>query len=202
MAPPLARVTAPEAVDRTFSRDAVLRFGLFGALDLRKGVLQLLNLWDSIDAGPSELHFWGNDPGKQFENRAQQLGLRNVHFHGAFQPDELPTLMQCTDIGLVLSVLEGYPLSAWELMAFGVPFVMTPAGAAAEFTADNPDTGLAEFSPDGVRSAIERLAEKVRSGGTSRRRLQEHGRRYFSYGSALAKHLSYCPVGRQVPQEK
>jgi len=202
VAPPLAQVVPPDSVERVRSRDTVLRFGLFGALDHRKGVTQLLNLWGSIDIGPSELHFWGNDPEKQFETRALRLELQNVCFHGAFQPDDLPRLMQDTDIGLVLSVIEGYPLSAWELMTFGVPFVMTPTGAAGELTTNNPDAELADFSPVGVRAAIERIAGKVRAGRTSRRRLQEHARRNFSYESALAKHSSYCPVGKPVAAGK
>jgi glycosyltransferase involved in cell wall biosynthesis len=100
--------------------------------------------------------------------------------------------MDLTDVGLVLSTIEGYPCVAWELMAFGVPFVITPTGAAVECTANNPDTELASFSPEGVRNAIERLAERVRAGRTSRIRLQRLQRNEFSYDSALTKHLSYC----------
>ena len=192
IAPALSKVGAPDASERTFNRQSILRFGLFGSLERRKGVPQLLNLWPSIDVSPSELHFFGNDPDAQFEAQARRLGLKKVFFHGAFHPDELPRLMELTDVGLVLSTIEGYPCVAWELMAFGVPFVITPTGAALECTANNPDTELASFSPEGVRNAIERLAERVRAGQTSRIRLQRLQRNEFSYEAALTKHLSYC----------
>jgi len=196
VAPPLAAVAPMNAVNRAYNRDSVLRLGLFAfALDHRKGVPQLLNLWDTVHAGPCELHLWGNDTRNELEERSRRLGLRNVYFHGAFQPSDLPQLMEATDLGLVLSIHEGYPLSAWEFMAFGVPFVITPAGAAVEFTTNNTDSELADFSPQGVRAAIEKLAERVRSGQTSRRRLQELQRSKFSFESAIERHLSYCLPG-------
>jgi glycosyltransferase involved in cell wall biosynthesis len=193
VAAPLAPLAAETVTDRAFSHDSVLKFCLFAAtLDHRKGAPQLLRLWNSIDVGPCQLHLWGHDTRNQLEERSHRLGLKNVHFHGAFHPSDLPQLMHATDIGLVLSLHEGYPLSAWEFMAFGVPFVVTPTGAAIEFTRNNPDCELADFSPEGVRAAIERIAQKVRSGHTSRQRLQQLQRSRFSYESAVERHLSYC----------
>ncbi len=197
VAPPLARVAAGLATDRMFSQESVLRFGLFAAtLDHRKGAPQLLNLWNGLDVGACELHFWGEDPGSRLEEKAQREGLSNVYFHGAFQPRDLPQLMHATDIGLVLSLHEGYPLAVWEFMAFGVPFVVTPTGAAVEFTRDNPDCELAGFSPQDITDAIEKIAKKVRSGHTSRQRLQQLQESRFSFEAAVEKHLSYCfPLG-------
>jgi glycosyltransferase involved in cell wall biosynthesis len=196
--PPLEQLdSAGPATERPENR-GILHLAMFGNLEHYKGVLPLLRLWGTLQIGPARLHLHGNDPGGRFEGHARSLGISTVHFHGVYRPDDLPGHMAATDMGLVCSLFEGYPLTALELMAHGVPFVMTRAGAAEELAAGNPDVELAPLTDEGVRGAIERLAFKVRNGLTSRKRLQHHYLRHFSYASHVARYKNEL-LGRVRP---
>jgi glycosyltransferase involved in cell wall biosynthesis len=178
---------APRATERPVGKGA-LHLTAFGGLNDLKGTRALLGVWTSLQIAPAHLHFRGHDPDARAQGYADGLGIANVHFHGTYCPDELPIHMAATDIGLVCSLSEGYGLTALELMAHGVPFVMTRVGAAEQLAAGNPDTELAPLTDEGVRGAIERLAFKVRNGLTSRKRLQQHYLRHFSYASFASRY--------------
>jgi glycosyltransferase involved in cell wall biosynthesis len=188
--PPLREfLPLPEVVDRP-SGGAVLRLSVLGALDDRKGVIPLLKLWRSLRIGPARLTFHGPDPGDRYAAFARTLGLQaSVRFAGPYQSADTPRILAETDLGLILSFAEGYPLTTLEFMAHGVPFVMTDVGAGPELTADNPDAVLANLSDRGVARAVEELAVRVRAGETSRRRLHAHYLEHFSFRSAADQYL-------------
>lgn len=188
--PPLDRLmNLLQATDRTYRDSSALRLAMVGRLGNGKGVAALLNLWKHIDIGDAELHFYGADPDDKLRFLGEQLGLRGVFFHGTFERADLPKLLEKVDIGLMLSFEEGYGLVAFEYMAYGVPFVMTDVGAAQEFTKDNPDALKVACNDDAVREGIEEMARRVRSGRTSRQRLQRFHQQNFSYENAAALHL-------------
>jgi glycosyltransferase involved in cell wall biosynthesis len=99
--------------------------------------------------------------------------------------------MQHLDIGLVLSIEEGYALVASEYMHHGVPFVMTDVGASIEFSDGNPDCLIVAVDPVAIQAGIEELAHRMRFGSTSRRRLAEFARSRFSFERVAQAHVRY-----------
>lgn len=68
---------------------------------------------------------------------AKQLGLDGEQiFIGAFNQQELPDIMDKTDIFVMSSVLEGQPLALVEAMAYGCPIVSTAVGGIPELIKD------------------------------------------------------------------
>jgi glycosyltransferase involved in cell wall biosynthesis len=112
-----------------------------------------------------------------------------IHFHGPFDRADLPKILAKADLGLMLSIEEGYGLVAWEYMACGLPFVMTDCGAAPEFTQGNPDVIMVPVSLEGIRRGIEEMARRLRSGQVSRRRLQKFHQDKFSFEIGAAEHV-------------
>ncbi len=188
--PPLNKLQGvPEAIDKKYDETSTLRLALFGRLGHGKGVGTILGIWRELNIGPAELHFYGVDPGDRFRRLAEQMSLSGVFFHGAYERADLPRLLHETDVGLMLSFEEGYGLVAWEYMTCGVPFVMTDVGASPEFTSGNPDGLQAPVEPKGIKKGIEEMVRRVRSGETSRSRLQAFHQKHFSYDRAAQLHL-------------
>ena len=144
--PPLM---APGEIPRAFERDlgtGPLRISIFGALHPTKGTDALLRLWPSLSIGAATLHFHGPLAMPPIDALARELRVPAA-FHGPYGSEEVPALMRATDLALIPSLHEGYPLTAWEAMAWGVPFVMTDVGAAPELTRENPNTRMAGLDP-------------------------------------------------------
>jgi len=189
VAPPLM---APCEIPRAFERDlgtGPLRISIFGALHPTKGTDALLRLWPSLSIGAATLHFHGPLAMPPIDALARELRVPAA-FHGPYSSEEVPALMRATDLALIPSLHEGYPLTAWEAMAWGVPFVMTDVGAAPELTRENPNTRMAGLDPQSVRRAIEEHVAALRAGRLSRAALQQHQGRFFSAEEAARQHLA------------
>ncbi len=189
---PLDRITAFPARDRTYDADSTLRIGLVARLGYGKGVASLLRVWPNLTLGKAELHFFGPDEGGRCERLARDQGLGGtVFFHGVFARTELAGILEALDLGLMLSFEEGYGLSVWEYMACGLPFVMTDVGASYEFTSQNPDGLCVPASLDGIKAGLELMAQRLRSGLTSRTRLQALHSAAFSYERTARQYLDF-----------
>ena len=176
---PLQALTPPLAQDRPLPRPC--RFAVIGRLGLQKGISPLLALWKRLDLPDVELHLYGDDPDGEYQTEARRLDVTNLYMHGQYRTSELPKIMDASDIGLVCSLVEGYPLTSLEFMAYGVPFVMTAVGAAEEMAKGNPDMVVAELSDGGVAEAIHRILDRGRKGQLSRKRLQNHYLENFAH---------------------
>ncbi|HVX66113.1 MAG TPA: glycosyltransferase family 4 protein [Bryobacteraceae bacterium] len=188
IAPLMEAFDIPDASERkTGARP--LRIGVFGTIHPNKGSEAILRLWPSLAIGPATLHFHGRLAAAPLDALARALGVPAV-FHGPYRSEELPALMQATDMALIPSLMEGYPLTAWECMARGVPFVITDVGAAPEFARDNPNIRLAALAPEAVRRRIEEHVAALRAGDLSRAALQQHQRRHFAREDAARAYLS------------
>jgi glycosyltransferase involved in cell wall biosynthesis len=188
LAPLMEAGDIPDAAEReTGAR--TLRIGVFGTIHTAKGSEAILRLWPSLAIGPATLHFHGALATAPLDALAHTLGVPAV-FHGPYRTEELPALMQATDMAVIPSLTEGYPLTAWECMAWGVPFVITDVGAAPEFTRDNPNARLAALAPDSVRRKVEEHVAALRAGSLSRAALQQHQRRYFAREDAARAYLA------------
>jgi len=189
---PLDKIAALPARDRVYDPESTLRIGLVARLGYGKGVASLLKVWPTLNLGRAELHFFGPDEAGRCEQLARDKGLgRTIFFHGVFPRAELPGILDSLDLGLMLSFEEGYGLSVWEYMACGLPFVMTDVGASAEFTSQNPDGICIPASLEGIKTGLELMAHRLRSGLTSRVRLQKLHSVAFSYERTAQQYLDF-----------
>lgn len=190
--PPLTRLeNAPVARERYYTQDSTLRLVMVGRMGFGKGVLALLETWRELEIGNAELHLWG-PISDEFHTRIQSYLMDPwIHLHGSFNRADLPQILDAADIGLMLSIEEGYGLVAWEYMACGLPFVMTDCGAVDEFTAENPDGIKVPVSHAGILQGIQEMAYRVRGAELSRTRLQKLHREKFAYEKNIAAHLRF-----------
>lgn len=180
----------PEAVERQYDEACLVRVVMTGRMGFGKGLGVLLRVWEGLEIGNAELHLYGpldSDFAQRAARRSEEH--RRIYFHGPFDRETLPNLLSQADLGLMLSIEEGYGLVAWEYMACGLPFVITDCGAADEFTAGNSDALKIPVSEEGVRIGIETMVSLLRANRLSRRRLQALHRRDFSYERASAMHV-------------
>jgi len=94
--------------------------------------------------------------------QAQRLGLNGAEiFPGAFAGrEELTRIMNCTDVFLLSSVLEGQPLVIVEAMAYGCPIVSTNVGGIPELLRDGVNGLLCPpASPQCLAEKIKLLAD-------------------------------------------
>jgi glycosyltransferase involved in cell wall biosynthesis len=152
-----------------------------GSIHPRKGQDLLVDAMGHIasDVGEFTLAFAGNVSEDQVEykqrlkDRVDNIGISdNVIFLGWC--DNIPALLDQTDIFVLPSHNEGLPRSVLEAMAMEVPTVATPAGGTEELVQDNK-TGLIVPMDDteSLASAIYELCsnpdERVRMGQNARK---------------------------------
>ena len=198
--PPLTNLDdAHQAVDSAYDEDSVVRISMVARLGRGKGLGVLLELWRELKIGKAELHLYGQVAEHFLPEVEPYRDDPTIFFHGPFERASLPDILRDADIGLMLSLEEGYGLSVWEYMAAGLPFVMTDCGAAREFTRDNPDGLMVDATPATIKAGIEEMVRRVRSGGTSRARLQRHHARQFSFEQIAEAHVQDV-LGTRRPQ--
>jgi glycosyltransferase involved in cell wall biosynthesis len=112
------------------------------------------------------------------ETLAGSLGIREkVHFLG--QRRDVDRILSQSQISVLVSNWEGFPLSILEAMRAGLPVVASGVGGVAEAVEDGK-TGyvVAQGDPEAVRDRIERLlaspALRVELGTNGRGRYEEH----------------------------
>lgn len=189
----------PQARDRSYSPDTVVRVGMIARHGVGKGTVELLNLWPSLDIGPAELHLYGPVESDQVRDLATRLqDDQSITVHGPFDRQDLPTILDRLDLGLMLSIEEGYGLVPREYMACGLPFVMTDVGASAELTGGNPDACCVPVSTEGMRRGIEEMVTRLRANRLSRERLQARYRATLTPDIVAERHLALLstPPGR------
>ena len=119
------------------------------------------------------------------------MGLTNVVFRPGYAHEDIPALMESTDLALVPSIFEGYPLTLLECMMFGVPVVVTDVGAAPEVAEGCPDIRVARLNDEDVKRAIEEHVANLRAGKLSRARIQQHYASRFSNEYFSQQYLSF-----------
>jgi glycosyltransferase involved in cell wall biosynthesis len=189
LAPALLPNFAPKPAKERELNNRRIRIGVFGYLKPQKGTGPLLNLWPKLNIGDAELHFYGSDCGG-YEEEAKKMGIDNVVFHPGYSHEDMPALMESTDLALVLSIFEGYPLTLLECMMFGVPVVVTDVGAAPEVAEGCPDIRVARLNDEDVKCAIEEHVANLRAGKLSRARIQNHYSSRFSNEHFAQQYLS------------
>ena len=138
-----------------------------------KGVIEILNAALKLPgarftlAGPS-------DP--DFESRigdlVKTLGDR-ISLTGSLPPDEITRLYARSDVFVLPSHREGFPMVIVEAMAAGLPVISTPVGAIPEVVRDGIDGFLV---PVGDTAALEDRLNSLVSNATLRIQMGESGR--------------------------
>ncbi len=189
LAPSLLPHYNPKPATERHLLNGRIRIGVFGFLKQQKGTGPLLRLWPQLNIGDAELHLYGADC-EGYEQEAQRSGLLNVIFHSGYSHDDVARLMELTDLALIPSMFEGYPLTLLECMMFGVPVVVTDVGAAPEVARGCPDIRVARLSDQDVKRAIEDHVADLRAGRLSRTRIQQHYSAHFSNEYIAQQYLS------------
>jgi glycosyltransferase involved in cell wall biosynthesis len=130
--------------------------------------------------GPWTLLCVGRDDGCLTELKAQagKLGIAdNVRFLG--ERDDVPDILQASDMGLLASIEEGFSNAVLEFMAVGLPVVVTDVGGNAEAVVHGR-TGLVvpPRMPRALADAIIQIASNrgwaAELGAAGRRRAERH----------------------------
>ncbi len=156
-----------------------LNLTFIGTLSKLKGAELLESIARGVHREDVSIQFFGRIERPELGER---LAAAGVHLRGTYTPDDLPSIMEGTDIGLALPIWEdNAPQVVMEFLNFGVPVIATSMGGIPDFV--NERNGFL-FDPehvDGVSEAIEFIndlnADKInllRSGIESLRSPQEH----------------------------
>ena len=128
-----------------------------GRLHEQKGYPDLLEILPKIlDGRPDTFFLWVGDGEMRAELASAVLG-RDLQEHVRLlgRREDVPTLLQASDLFLLPSRYEGHPFALLEAMATGVPIVASDAGGAPEIMRDGVD-GLVH-----ARGDLDDLATKL-----------------------------------------
>lgn len=159
--------------------------GFLGRLVEQKAPLFVLDVLDRLRDEGFTLQIVGDgDLMPAMRRRVEELRLSAlVTFRGALPRDEALTVLAATDMMLLPSLWEGFPHTALEALAIGVPVIAHPVGGVPEivehgrsgFLLDRPD-------PASWAEAVRTLAREPER----RSAFIEHGRR------AIARNFSWA----------
>jgi glycosyltransferase involved in cell wall biosynthesis len=163
-----------------------------------------VELWPQLRIGRASLSLVGPFADRELESALRERASRreDVTITGPLSRGQLRSFLQVVDIGLLLSVEEGYGLVTLEYMRHGVPFVMTDVGASIEFSRDNPDCIIVPIDPSAIGRGIEEMAGRVRSGLTSRQRLAAFTRSRFAFEDVADAHLDHVLHGSVLRKDR
>jgi len=166
---------------RIHHRDGRLRVGFAGQWVPGKGINELLEAWDVVQAempdaelllagGPA---LWKNvdgvaqadECGERVRQAESQGRLRCV---GAIPRNRMPEFWNSMDVMVMPSLCESFGLVVLEAMACGIPVVSTSAGGLKEIVVDG-ETGL--LVPPGDAHALSVALRKMLADESLRRRL-------------------------------
>jgi L-malate glycosyltransferase len=142
-----------------------------GALRTVKGVEYLLTAMKSItERDPSvRLLIVGEGAERQkLEGLVRNLGLeRAVQFTGRVANEDIPYYLSASDLFVLPSLSEGFPITLLEAMASGLPIVATNVGDISTFVENNVNGFLVE--PGRASEIAERVLQLLQD-----RRLNEY----------------------------
>lgn len=128
-------------------------------LSLKNGVDDLVKSLSHLPAEYKALVVGEGEDREKLLTLTQGLGLENrVQFLGKRGHDELPGLLQASDIFVRASLSEGLGNSFLEAMAAGLPIIGTPVGGIPDFLTDG-ETGVfcQPRDPESLAKAVVRI---------------------------------------------
>jgi len=173
----------PERIPRQRMGSSRIRCATFGSLGTQKGTERILRLWLRPELSEMKLFLFGEDPGGKYASLARSLNLTNVECRGAYKRNEFPRCAAEVELGIIGSLVEGYPLVALEMLGCGIPFVATKVGACPELRSLVGECGVVLAEEDeesliaGILEIVERIkGSRVNAGAISRRARQVYDR--------------------------
>ena len=116
--------------------------GYVGNFEPIKNVMILPAIFKKIQENMDQVSFVivGNGSlGSELRALIDNIGVRNVHFLGKKDPEDMPNIMNCLDVLVLPSLNEGMPRAILESLACGIPVVGSNRGGIPEVLS-NDDT--------------------------------------------------------------
>lgn len=121
----------------------------------RKGLEQVLRAASISSARPHVLVV-GSDSAAPFRGLVKSLGLEDrVVFAG--RRSDMPRVFGASDVLILPTVYEAFPLVCMEAMATGVPLITTPVGGVEDYLIHGENGFLTERDPGDIAGYIDRL---------------------------------------------
>lgn len=152
-----------------------MRFCFVGSITARKGIPQLLEVWQRLH--PADAELWLIGPAEPSVARLLR-GFHNVFYKGPVPHNEMPAVLEQCDIFVFPSFYEGFALVILEAMACGLPVITTTATAGPDIIRHGEDgwviapgddaalTGALEYC---LRHPDETIATGIRARQTAER---------------------------------
>lgn len=144
---------------KTHSEDDTFRVVFLGRVSKEKGCGDLLRtsvaLRDDINV---EFHVMGG--GKNLEyyrKKSEDLKLSNIKFHGYTTGIKKINWLRKSDVFMLPSKVENFPISMLEAMAFGLPVVVTDVGVVSEVITERNGIIVSPDDPHGLAEALKYL---------------------------------------------
>jgi len=138
-----------------------LVFAYIGQIIPRKGLLNLLEAFSLINSENIELKIWGkSNPGEYFNKISSLIQKDNrVEYMGAFTPSDLPNIYSETDIAVLPSLMENYPLGVFEAIQYNKPIITSNAGGIPEII-KHQQNGLL-FQADSIIDLADKISYAI-----------------------------------------
>ena len=158
-----------------------LRFGFCGRLIPEKGINAILALANDDRLPDIEWHIHG--AGEAYPP-SRFAGQSRLVYHGAYHSvgDHARILLGLDALVLFSTHNEGMPLSLIEGMSAGLPWIATDRGGTRELAVSPADSLLAPAASSLMQlgGSVRVLADRIRSGATSRRRQRAGYEQFFA----------------------
>lgn len=132
-----------------------------GSLDERKGILDLLKAIECVSSSV-RVHICGEAKQKEIEIQINELIARitgkEIILHGFVTGEEKTNLLLSSDIMILPSYGEGFPLVLLEGLAAGCAIITTDVGAIPEVFSDCNGKIIEPGDIEGIKNAIEQIS--------------------------------------------
>ena len=165
--------------------------GVLANLRKQKGHFEIIEALPSICEKLPEIKiiFAGKDFSEgEVQRRAREKGVQDRIVFAGFVKDSRQ-LLAASDILLLPSHWEGFPVSVLEAMAAGVPVIATPVGGVPEMIKNN-ETGILipPGSPRAIEDAVVSLVEDPQKAEGLSKRAREVVRKRFDINTMVEKY--------------
>ena len=169
-------------VTRPLSKDdTCLHLAFLGNIVSRKGIFDLLHAMEGLSG--VVLHIGGKGDTARMQQEIRNFGLENaVVYHGFVSGEEKEKLFQSSDVYVLPSYVEGFPVSILEAMSYGMPVVASRIGGIPDII-DERKTGLLVTPGDitALRAAITELLNDKEKRMAMGRNAEEESKKYFPH---------------------
>ena len=178
--------------------NAVPRLTMIARFDIPKKQINLLESLSKLKHLEWTMHFVGDGTEKlKAEQYANELGIAHRVFFEGWRKD-VETVLEKSDIFLLISGYEGLPLSILEAMRAGLPIIATEVGGVKEAVKVGNGILVETDDHEGLKSAIERLIKdkdlRTQMGTKSRKLFEEQ----FTFAKMMEETMSlYWTIARK-----